>query len=80
MEVGELSNEYDAPKETGHDAQCGEGDVCPERQSEATGHADVVRIFRYYPSFVLCQMSNVIVLIYLFRRGFEGVVKTFLSK
>ena len=40
MEVGELGGKDDAPEESGHDAQCGERDVRPERQAETACHAE----------------------------------------
>ena len=44
VEVGELGDKDDAPEESGHDAQCGERDVRPERQAETACHAEVGRV------------------------------------
>ena len=40
VEVGELGGKDDAPEESGHDAQCGERDVRPERQAETASHVE----------------------------------------
>ena len=75
MEVGELGDEYDAPKEAGHDAQGGERDVRPEGQSETTGHDVEVNSFGLkgclFQKFVLlCSLSNVNRTLFT---SFEGV-------